>query len=161
MITSVLITLYNHEKYIEFALNSLLKSNTKNIQLVVNLVNLVLATPVFQIVRETFLFAAMEQLVVHLGKKLVLATPVLQIVRTAFLFAVLDVAPPMKVVQQEGFAVKRLVIILSHAVKVHMLFAAVLPILHVHYQNVIMEKHCIVIIQYVPNAVKDKLMIAM
>ncbi|CAM8375212.1 WcaA Glycosyltransferases involved in cell wall biogenesis [Candidatus Methylopumilus planktonicus] len=36
MITSVLITLYNHEKYIEFALNSLLKSNTKNIQLVVN-----------------------------------------------------------------------------------------------------------------------------
>ena len=130
-----------------------------NIQLVVNLVNLVLATPVFQIVRETFLFAAMEQLVVHLGKKLVLATPVLQIVRTAFLFAVLDVAPPMKVVQQEGFAVKRLVIILSHAVMVNMLF--VMMILHVHYQNVIMEKHCIVIIPYAPNAVMDKLMIAM
>jgi glycosyltransferase involved in cell wall biosynthesis len=36
VITSVLITLYNHEKYIEFALNSILRSNTKNIQLVVN-----------------------------------------------------------------------------------------------------------------------------
>jgi glycosyltransferase involved in cell wall biosynthesis len=36
MITSVLITLYNHEKYIEFGLNSILKSNTKNIQLVIS-----------------------------------------------------------------------------------------------------------------------------
>jgi glycosyltransferase involved in cell wall biosynthesis len=36
MITSVLITLYNHEKYIEFALNSILKSNTKNIELVIS-----------------------------------------------------------------------------------------------------------------------------
>ncbi|QDC79094.1 glycosyltransferase family A protein [Candidatus Methylopumilus universalis] len=36
MITSVLITLYNYEKYISCALNSILSSNTKNIQLIIS-----------------------------------------------------------------------------------------------------------------------------
>ena len=36
MITSVLITLHNKEKYIDFALNSILSSNTKSIQLIIS-----------------------------------------------------------------------------------------------------------------------------
>jgi glycosyltransferase involved in cell wall biosynthesis len=36
MVTSVLITLYNYEKYISYALNSILSSNTKNIQLIIS-----------------------------------------------------------------------------------------------------------------------------
>ena len=36
MITSVLITLHNKEKYIDYALNSILRSNTKSIELVIS-----------------------------------------------------------------------------------------------------------------------------
>jgi glycosyltransferase involved in cell wall biosynthesis len=36
MITSVLITLHNKEKYIDYALNSILRSNTKSIELIVS-----------------------------------------------------------------------------------------------------------------------------
>jgi glycosyltransferase involved in cell wall biosynthesis len=35
-VTSVLIPLYNHEKFISFCLDSLLKSNTKNIQIIIS-----------------------------------------------------------------------------------------------------------------------------